>query len=80
MPRLNGTGPMGTGSGTGRGRGPCGAGSDRGFRGWLGRGLGRFGGPWASKNDKASLDEEEKMLKGQLEQVRKEKEAFKDQK
>jgi len=54
MPRFNGTGPFGTGPGTGWGRGPCGAGLRRGFGpyggsgfGWGGRGAwgrGRFGG------------------------------------
>jgi len=52
MPRFNGTGPLGSGPGTGWGLGPCGAGMGR-RRGW-GRGLGhgygrgfgqgRFGG------------------------------------
>ena len=31
MPRLNGTGPMGQGAGTGRGLGPCGSGMRLGW-------------------------------------------------
>lgn len=40
MPGLDGTGPEGTGAGTGRGLGPCGAGSRRGR---LGGRIGRAG-------------------------------------
>ncbi len=44
MPRLDGTGPMGTGP-MGRGLGPCGAGRRGGYAPWVGRG---FGGCWSA--------------------------------
>lgn len=80
MPRIDGTGPRGFGPMTGRGLGPCGSGNARGFG--RGRGLGRFGaGRFISpKNELASLDEEEKALIEELEIVRNEKSALKDQK
>jgi len=80
MPRIDGTGPRGFGPMTGRGLGPCGSGNARGFG--RGRGLGRFGVDRfiSPKNELASLDEEEKALIEELEIVRNEKSALKDQK
>ncbi|MFZ5449886.1 MAG: DUF5320 domain-containing protein [Thermodesulfobacteriota bacterium] len=43
MPGYNGTGPLGTGPGTGWGLGPCGAGRRRGFGRGMGRGAWGFG-------------------------------------
>lgn len=76
MPRLNGTGPMGQGAGTGRGMGPCGGGMANGRRGG-GRGLGwrRFWGyypaPTLSKKDEAEmLGEEARAIEEELKNVR----------
>ena len=80
MPRQNGTGPMGYGSGTGWGMGPCGGGMRRGWGcrgGYDGNGYKRFISP---KNELLALESEEKMLLNELEVVRAEKEALKDQK
>ncbi|MFA6306797.1 MAG: DUF5320 domain-containing protein [Patescibacteria group bacterium] len=76
MPKLNGTGPMGQGAGTGRGLGPCGGGMrlGRGCRG--GFGFRRFISP---KNELAALEDEEKILEEELVAVKKEKTALKDQ-
>ncbi len=73
MPRQDGTGPMGAGAMTGRGLGPCGCGMRRGWFGF-GRGYGRR---WTKVDEKAALDEEEKMLKEELAQVQKEKQTLK---
>ena len=43
MPRFNGTGPLGSGPGTGWGLGPCGAGMGWGRGRGFGRGFGRGG-------------------------------------
>ena len=77
MPYGNGTGPEGRGPATGWGRGPCGAGLRRGRGGW-GRWFGRgfFGRRWTKGDGKATLEEEERCLKEELERVRKEKEAL----
>lgn len=79
MPRLNGTGPMGQGAGTGRGLGPCGGGMRRGRGCWGGYGYGfrRFISP---KNELAALEDEEKILKEELAAVKEEKAALQDQK
>ena len=77
MPRYNGTGPMGYGPSTGRGLGPCGGGIKRSWLGVFGRGLG-YGHRWTKTDEKAALDEEEKILKEELAQVQKEKQALKD--
>jgi len=81
MPKLDGTGPLGQGAGTGRGMGPCGGGMKMG---WCGRGQGwgfgfrrSFRSP---KNQLESLEDEEKMLMEELEAVKAEKAALKDQK
>jgi len=66
MPGFDKAGPAGQGSLTGRGMGPC-AGKGTAPRGRFGRGRGRgrgFGQP-------VSLEEEEKALKAELEEVRK---------
>ncbi|MBU4368989.1 DUF5320 family protein, partial [Patescibacteria group bacterium] len=56
MPKLDGTGPMGQGAGTGRGLGPCGGGMRRGWgcRGGYGFGFRRFISP---KNEMAALED-----------------------
>ncbi|OGZ32457.1 MAG: hypothetical protein A2V69_02455 [Candidatus Portnoybacteria bacterium RBG_13_40_8] len=61
MPRLDGTGPMGYGAGTGRGFGPCCSGLGRG----LGRGYG-FRRTWTKQDEKTALEEEVKILKEEL--------------
>jgi len=73
MPKYDGTGPMGSGAGTGWGRGPCGTG--RGFSrgGFGGRRLGfrRF---WnstpSSKEEKEMLSEEESMLEQEIKDIK----------
>ncbi len=76
MPFGDGTGPLGQGPMTGWGRGPCGRGLARGWRGsWRGRGFGSgWRWPWLSgrtkEDEKAALDEEEKILEEELAQVR----------
>jgi len=78
MPKLDGTGPMGQGAGTGRGMGPCVGGMRRGWGCWGGYGYGfrRF---ISSKNELAALEDEEKMLEEELTAVKEEKAALKDQ-
>ena len=78
MPKLDGTGPMGQGAGTGRGFGPCGGGMRRGWgcRGGYGYGFRRFISP---KNELAALVDEEKMLEEELAAVKEEKAALKGQ-
>jgi hypothetical protein len=70
MPNLDGTGPMGQGPRTGRGmgRGCCG-----GCRCGRGFGFRRF---FSSKNELATLEDEEKMLEEELVAVREEKAAL----
>ena len=76
MPRLDGTGPMGSGPGTGWGLGPCGGGMAYG-RQARGRGLGwrRFWGryPYAAPSKK----EESDMLSGEAEILEEELKAIK---
>jgi hypothetical protein len=78
MPRMDGTGPLGQGAGTGRGMGSCGAGMGvgRGFCG-CGQGRRRFISP---KNELSALENEEKMLLEKLEILKAEKEALQAQK
>ncbi len=81
MPRLNGSGPLGEGPGTGRRMGNCFA-SEAGLRRGFGRGLGycnrqRFISP---KNELSALEEEEKSLKEELEIIQEEIKTLKDQK
>jgi hypothetical protein len=76
MPRLDGTGPQGSGPQTGRGFGPCGGGSRRGWRCWGRRGFGRFAG---TANNLAALKEEEKILEEELKTLREEIKSSKDQ-
>ena len=75
---MDGTGPTGLGSMTGRGLGPCGGAGT----GWCGRargmGFGRFFR--SPKNQLQALEDEEKMLTNELEAVKAEKQALKDQK
>ena len=77
MPKLDGTGPMGQGAGTGRGMGPCGAGMRMGCRGFYGLGRRRFISP---KNELSALEDEERMLEEELTAVKEEKAALKSQK
>lgn len=70
MPRFDGTGPAGQGQMTGRGLGPCGVGSGRGY--FMGRGCfgcRRFVSP---KNELIALEEEEAILKEELEDIKQE--------
>ncbi|MCK5061719.1 DUF5320 domain-containing protein [Candidatus Parcubacteria bacterium] len=80
MPGYDKTGPQGTGPMTGRGFGPCGQGMRRCWNS-IGRGFGRGRGLFrrslSDEDIKADLDQEEKILKEELEQVKKEKEALK---
>jgi len=74
MPNRNGTGPTGTGPATGWGMGPCGLGLRRGRgRGsgcsFFGRGFNLIG-KWTKEDEKSALIEEEKMLSGDLSQIR----------
>lgn len=79
MPRLNGTGPYGTGPMTGRGMGPCG-GSNR--MGWCGNGRwpGLRRAHLSSSSRLELLEEEEKILKEELEALKMEKAALQKQK
>lgn len=88
MPRMDGTGPMGQGAGTGRGMGPCGGGQAYGRRG-VGRGRGfgwrRFWGyypaPSPSKKEEGEmlleeaeiLEEDLKAVKARLDQLKNKK-------
>jgi hypothetical protein len=78
MPKLDGTGPMGKGAGTGRGLGPCVSDMRRGWgcHGGYGFGFRRFISP---KNEMAALEEEEKMLEEELAAVKEEKTALQGQ-
>jgi len=78
MPKLDATGPLGRGAGTGRGLGPCGGGMRRG-QGRLGGYDRRFRRFFSPKNELAVLEEEEKMLEEELAVIREEKSALKDQ-
>lgn len=71
MPRFDGTGPMGQGPKTGRGQGPCGTGAMRGI---LGRGGRRR--IISTKDQLATLENEEKNLEEELKLVRDEKIAL----
>lgn len=80
MPGFDGTGPAGQGPRTGRGMGQCGQGAAMprmfGFGRRNGRGMGRGrcgqGCPWFSGfATQVSLEEEEKALEAELEEVRK---------
>jgi len=79
MPKLDGTGPMGQGSGSGRGMGSCGNGIGirRGCCGRNEQGRRRF---ISSKNGLTALEDKEKMLLEDLEAIKAEKEALKAQK
>ena len=80
MPGYDKTGPGGSGPMTGRRFGPCGQGIRRCCN-FIGRGFGRGQGMFrralSNEDIKAELDQEEKILKQELEQVKKEKEALK---
>ena len=76
MPYNDGTGPTGIGP-TGRGFGPC----SRGLR----QRFGLLGYDWqrrtrTTKEELLALDEEEKIIKDELEAIRAEKKALQDQK
>jgi hypothetical protein len=76
MPRFNGTGPLGYGSGSGRGLGPCGAGMGwrrggcvRGF-GWRNF-KGYFPGQTFTKKEEADvLSEEAEVLEEELKTIK----------
>lgn len=70
MPRLNGTGPIDQGTGTGQGLGPCGGGMRRGWGCYGDFGRRKF---ISSKNKLATPEDEGKMLKEELATVRGEK-------
>ncbi|HNZ86633.1 MAG TPA: DUF5320 domain-containing protein [bacterium] len=77
MPKLNGTGPMGQGVGTGRGMGNCFSRGMRRFHTYrcgCGR---RFISP---KNELQALEDEEKMLLEELEIIKAEKQALENEK
>ena len=70
---------FGRGRGFGYGRGwNRGRGWGRGF-GWFTPGLG-YEQKWTAKDEKAALEEEEKILREELAQIQEEKKALKDQK
>ncbi|MBU4331615.1 DUF5320 domain-containing protein [Patescibacteria group bacterium] len=77
MPRFNGTGPLGSGPGTGRGLGPCGAGTAYG-RGGGGRGLGwrRFWGYYPTP-DAPTKKEEAELLSSEAGMLEQELKAIK---
>lgn len=79
MPRIDGTGPMGNGTMTGRGLGTCGNGIRIGNCGRR-KGFGFWGSFRSPKNQIQSLEEEEKMILEELEIIKAEKEALKNQK
>jgi len=76
MPNLDKTGPTGQGPRTGRGMGPCGGSmrSNWGCRGCYGFGFRRFLSP---KNELTALEDEEQILKEELEAIQEEKTALK---
>jgi len=76
MPRINGTGPLGYGPGTGWGMGPCGLGTRWGSGRGYGFGARRFISP---ENELAALEDEERMLKNELAAIEEEKKAIKSQ-
>ncbi len=76
MPKLDKTGPMGQGAGTGRGLGYCGGGMRRGWGCWGGYGHHGFRRFIFPKNELATLEDEEKMLKEELAAIREEKAAL----
>ena len=85
MPYRDGTGPQGAGPLTGRGLGSCGQGLARGRGGLFGRnlGLGRglgFGRRWTQTDERATLDEEEQILKEELAQIQEERKTLKSKK
>ena len=67
MPRFDGTGPLGQGSGTGWGFGPCGGGM--GWRRGFGYGFGRkrF---YTKKEEAEILEDEVKEVEGELEALK----------
>ena len=78
MPRLDKTGPLGTGSGTGRGFGPC-FGFGPGHRHHHKRGLGgyfRWNWPQNEESQTKVLADYRKALEEELEDVKKEEEEL----
>ena len=81
MPRYDGTGPLGSGPGTGWGLGPCGAGMGWRRGGGFGRGLGRFwrfGSQITKKEEKEMLEEETKALEDELKAIKERLAQLKD--
>jgi len=71
MPRYDGTGPLGSGSGVGWGLGLCGAGM--GWRRGFGRGFGRFwrfGSQITKKEEKEMLGEKVEVLEEELKAIK----------
>lgn len=75
MPRFDGTGPTGAGSGTGRALGPCGAGMRRG-QGFRNRAV-AGGGYISPKNQQAALEAEKEQLEAELETINEELDTVK---
>ena len=71
MPKYDGTGPIGSGPGTGWGMGPCGAGLvwQRNFGPGFGR-FWRFGSRITKKEEKEILEEETKVLEDELKAIK----------
>ena len=78
MPKLDGTGTISQGAGTGRGMGYCGTGSrmGRGCCGGYGFGRRRFISP---KNELSALENEEKILEEELAAIKEKKLALQAQ-
>jgi len=66
MPRFNGTGPLGSGPGTGWGLGPCGAGMA--WRRGFGQGFGRRF--YTRKEEAETLKEETELLENELKAIK----------
>ncbi len=86
---MDGMGPMGLGPMTGRGLGPCGNGGRNGFAGrgygrgygrGLGMGLGARNFFGSSKDQLSALENQEKMIAEELEAIKAEKKALKEEK
>lgn len=82
MPGFDGTGPLGSGPGTGWGRGPCGAGLAQRRGRFYNREVGRFWPRWnypsaENTNEKEVLEGELQGLKGEMNEIKKRLEELK---